>query len=405
VPLYTEPPGTEPFRTGLEVLEAEGFQSLRGKRVAVLTNPSGVTRDLRSTVDLVAAAEGVELAAIFAPEHGFSGVHAAGEKVGDARDPQGGVPVHSLYGATRRPSPEMLTGVDVVLFDVQDIGVRTYTYLSTLLEVLTAAASAGVEVWVLDRPVPIGADRVEGPVLEAGAESFVGAHTVALRHGLTAGEFALLVNDERRIGARLKVVAMQGYRREARFEDLGLPWVPPSPNIPTPATALVYAGTVLVEGTNLSEGRGTAQPFQLVGAPWLDGRRLAAELNRLRLPGVRFRAASFRPAASKYAGEDCSGIAFHVTDADAFEPVEAAVALLSTVRRLHPDELQFRAESFDRLAGGPRLRETIEGGKAAREIAAEWQEGLRAYVERRRGYLLYRRRRRNSRGRVETHEG
>lgn len=283
----------------------------------------------------------------------------------------------------------MLDGVEVILFDVQDVGVRTYTYLSTLVEVLRAAAERQVEVWVLDRPVPIGADRVEGPVLEAGRESFVGAHTVPLRHGLTAGEFARLVNRERRIGVRLRVVEMVGYHRDWPFSRTGLSWIAPSPNLPTPGSVLVYAGMVLVEGTNLSEGRGTTRPFQLVGAPWIDGRRLADDLNGRGLSGVIFREAYFTPSFSKHRGERCSGVEVHVVEPGAFRPVVAGVALLQAVRKLHPEAMRFHADAFDRLAGGSGLRTAIEAGVPLAAIVDSWSPALEAYRQRRQRVLLY----------------
>ncbi|MCZ6795395.1 MAG: DUF1343 domain-containing protein [Planctomycetota bacterium] len=381
--------GTTEFRTGLAVLEETGFAELRGRRVAVVTNPTGVNSRLRSVVDLLAEQPEVRLVAIFAPEHGVRGAAEAGEEVSDARDPRSGVPIYSLYGERRRPSPAMLDGVEVILFDVQDVGVRTYTYLSTLVEVLRAAAERQVEVWVLDRPVPIGADRVEGPVLEAGRESFVGAHTVPLRHGLTAGEFARLVNRERRIGVRLRVVEMVGYHRDWPFSRTGLSWIAPSPNLPTPGSVLVYAGMVLVEGTNLSEGRGTTRPFQLVGAPWIDGRRLADDLNGRGLSGVIFREAYFTPSFSKHRGERCSGVEVHVVEPGAFRPVVAGVALLQAVRKLHPEAMRFHADAFDRLAGGSGLRTAIEAGVPLAAIVDSWSPALEAYRQRRQRVLLY----------------
>jgi len=379
-----------PFLTGLEVLARDRFAALAGRRVGVVTNPTGVDRSLRSLVDLLAAAPGVELAAIFGPEHGARGAAQAGEQVGDARDPVTGAPVWSLYGETRRPSATMLAGIDVLVFDVQDIGVRAYTYLSTLVEVLAAAAASGIEVWVLDRPVPIGADVFEGPMLEPAQRSFVGAHEVPLRHGLTAGEFARLVNVERRIGARLRVVAMEGYRRTDAYGVTGAPWVAPSPNIPTIETALVYGGTVLVEGVaTLSEGRGTTRPFHLIGAPWLDARELVARLTKERLPGVLFRAAWFTPSASKYRDEHCAGVEIHVTDARAYRPVTVALAILDHARRLHPREFRWREDAFDRLAGTPSVRRDLDLGRSFREIVAGFAPALDAWAARRRACLLY----------------
>jgi uncharacterized protein YbbC (DUF1343 family) len=283
----------------------------------------------------------------------------------------------------------MLTGVDVVLYDIQDVGARTYTYLSTLIEVLLAAAERGIEVWVLDRPNPAGADIVEGPVLESAERSFVGPHEVALRHGLTVGEFALLANRERGIGARLRVVAMEGYSRALPFEATGLSWVSPSPNIPTVDTAFVYSGMVLLEGTNLSEGRGTTRPFRLVGAPWIDGEALVLRLRAEGIPGARLQAARFRPSASKFSGEDCRGIELHVTDRRAFRAVATAVRFLCAVRDLHPGKLQFHRETFDRLAGTESLRAAIESGADAESIVASWRSALETYLERRARVLLY----------------
>ena len=377
------------FRTGLEVLAAENFARLRGRRVAVLTNPTGVDRNLRSIVDLLASVPGVELVAIFGPEHGIRGSTEAGVKVQHAVHPTTGAPVYSLYGEIRRPTAEMLEGIEVLLYDLQDIGVRTYTYLATLVELMEAAAGRDLEIWVLDRPVPIGADRVEGPVLEAGRESFVGPHRVPLRHGLTAGEFARMANVERQIGARLLVVAMQGYERSMAYSETDLPWIAPSPNIPICDTALLYAGMVLVEGTNLSEGRGTTRPFHLAGAPWIDGNRLARELNRADLEGVIFRGTYFTPTFSKYRGEACSGVEVHITDSRKIRPVATAVALLQAVRRLYPDQLAFHAKSFDRLAGGSRLRQAIENGTGLEEILDGWKRELERYLQRRRRFLLY----------------
>jgi len=383
--------GAEVFRTGLEVAAAGGFRELKGKKVGLVTNPTGVDSRLVSLIDLLAEAEGVELKAIFGPEHGARGAAAAGAKVADAKDSSTGTPVYSLFGRNRSPADEVLKKLDVMIFDIQDIGVRTYTYLATLIKVMEAAAKNKVEVWVLDRPVPIGGETIEGPLLSKSFESFVGPHTLPLRHGLTAGEFARMVNKERKIGAVLKVVRMQGYTRRGWYSDSGLPWVAPSPNIPTPDTALVYAGMVLVEGVEtLSEGRGTTRPFKLVGAPWLDGRRLAKKLNSLRLPGVLFRAAWFKPSFSKFSGEECSGVELHVSDARAYRSVTVAVHLLSAIRKQHPGEFKFRERAFDRLAGTDTLRKALEAGKSPTVIVAGWKKGLAAFLKRRKPYLLYR---------------
>jgi uncharacterized protein YbbC (DUF1343 family) len=378
-----------PFATGLEVLAAEGFAGLRGRRVGVVTNPTGVDRRLRWLPDIIAALPGVTLGAILGPEHGARGAAAAGVHLADEVDPRTGVPVFSLYGSVRRPTPRMLEGLDVILFDMQDIGVRAYTYLSTLKEVLAACAESGKELWVLDRPVPIGGDVLEGPVLEAGFESFVGPHRTPLRHGLTAGEFALMVNEEAGVGANLKVCPMSGYRRGLEWPETSLPWVPPSPNIPAVETALAYAGAVLVEGTNLSEGRGTALPFLLVGAPWINGETLAAELERLALPGCLFRPAVFTPTASKHAGTECGGVQLHVTAERAFRSVAAAVALIQSARRLWPREFAFLPDAFDRLAGTSSLRRAIEADVPLADIVRSWEQGIEEFRRRRQRFLLY----------------
>jgi len=377
------------FRTGLDRLAEEDFAPLRGKRVGVVTNATGVDRELRGLPSLIASAGGVTLAAIFAPEHGFSGASAAGKLVEDSRDPATGVPVYSLYGSQRKPTREMLQGIDVLLFDLQDVGARPYTYLSTLVAVLEAAGECGVEVWVLDRPLAAGGRRIEGPVLEDSLRSFVGPHAIALRHGLTPGEFARLVRDERTLPVKLRVVSMEGYRSDVPYDSTGLVWVPPSPNIPTLDTAAVYSGMVLLEGTNLSEGRGTTRPFQLVGAPWVDPEATAAKLRQAKLEGVLFRPARFIPWDSKYEGEECGGVEIHVTGRSSVEAVRVAVTFLAAVRDLHPGKLEFRAETFDRLAGTRSLREALERGDSAREILESWQPALEAYRKRSRKYLLY----------------
>jgi uncharacterized protein YbbC (DUF1343 family) len=379
----------DPVRSGLDVLADGAFAPLAGRRVALVTNATGVDRSLRSGVDALASAQGVELRVIFSPEHGVRGESEAGSHVGDGRDERTGIPIHSLYGATRRPTCESFLGADVVLFDIQDVGVRTYTYASTLVEVLWAAAACGIEVWVLDRPVPIGADIVEGPVLEPARRSFVGAHTVALRHGLTMGEFARLVDVEAGIGANPRVIELEGYRRSMTFEETGLVWVPPSPNIPTVETALVYTGTVLIEGTNLSEGRGTTRPFHRVGAPWLDARAVVDSLGAAGLPGALFRAIAFTPTFSKFRGESCSGVEIHVTDRRAYRPVATAVALIAAVRALHPDRLELDASTFDRLAGTSTLREAILRGESYERIEEGWEATLDEYLERRERVLIY----------------
>jgi uncharacterized protein YbbC (DUF1343 family) len=378
-----------PATSGLDRLVEEGFASLRGKQVGVVTNQSGVDRRLRHIADLLRAAPGVRLQALFGPEHGVRGMAQAGAAVADALDPQTGVPVYSLYGERRKPICEQLRGLDCLLFDLQDVGVRTYTYLSTLVLCLEAAAECGVEIWVLDRPNPLGGVRVEGPVLEKAQESFVGCHPLPLRHGLTIGEFARLVNEERGIGARLRVVPLSGWRREPALSGAAGPWVAPSPNLPAPMSALLYAGFVLLEGTSLSEGRGTTRPFQLFGAPWLDAAAMVRALEAMDLPGGRFRATGFVPTFSKHQGEACQAVEVHVEDPEAFRPVLTACAALAAAARLHPGDFTFHAATFDRLAGTARLRESLMAGEDPRALERQWESGLEDYRRRVGPFLIY----------------
>ncbi len=363
---------------------------MKGKRVGLITNSAGVDSRLRPTAQLLAGADGVQFAALFAPEHGLAGSLAAGERVEDRRDPVTGVPVHSLYGKTRRPTAEMLRGIDVLIYDLQDVGARPYTYLSTLVGALESARAAGIELWVLDRPDPLGGRAIDGPVLDRKFESFVGPHAVPLRHAMTPGEFARLVNEERGIGARLRVVAMEGWRRGMAWEETGLPWVAPSPNIPTPATCHVYPGFVLIEGTNLSEGRGTTRPFHLFGAPWLDGRAVAEWLNLSGLAGVAFRAVEFTPTDSKHRGALCGGVEVHVLDPAAFRAAAAVVEVLRAVMARHPAEFKFLPESFDRLAGSDALRRALEEKARPEAITGSWAPGQEDFLRRRARFLLYR---------------
>ena len=384
-------PGTASARVlpGIDVLIGEGFPGLQGRRLGLITNASGVDSRLRPTSEILAAVPGLKLVAIFAPEHGVQGALQAGMEVGDLKDPVTGAAVHSLYGSVKKPTGKMLEGIDLLIYDIQDVGARPYTYLSTLRGALEAAAEAGIEIWVLDRPDPLGGQILDGPVLSRDAESFVGPHEVPLRHGLTPGEFARMMNAERGIGARLKVVALKGWKRGMAWRATGLSWVAPSPNIPTPESCLLFPGFVLLEGTNLSEGRGTTRPFQLFGAPWLDARRCAAELNRLGLEGVIFRATEFIPSDSKHRGKACGAVEVHVRDPGRFRACAAAVAAISVVRRLHPRELRIEAGTFDRLSGGNGLRLALERGDAPLKIAASWTPALADFRTRRGPHLLY----------------
>ncbi|HJS34153.1 MAG TPA: DUF1343 domain-containing protein [Pseudoxanthomonas sp.] len=379
-------------RLGIDVLLSSRLDLLRGKRVGLVTNATGMDRALRSTVDRFAARTDFTLVALFGPEHGVRGDVQAGDTVASSRDAATGLPVHSLYGEHREPTPAMLAGVDVLVFDIQDVGTRFYTYPYTLAGVMRAAKRAGIPVIVADRPDPLGGVRVEGPVLDPALASFVGMFPIPIRHGMTIGELATLFNARFGIGAELHVVTMQGWRRGDEPLRGALPWVPPSPNMPTPDTALVYPGMGLLEGTNVSEGRGTTRPFETVGAPWVDAQALAARLNALGLPGVRFRATWFTPTFSKHAGQVCGGVQLHVTDRAAFLPVRTGIAVLKALHDQHPKDFAFlpgEPPFFDRLAGVDDLRAAIARGDTLDVIEARWQPGLAAFEVLRRQHLLY----------------
>jgi len=379
-------------KVGLEVLLEEGFERLRGERVGIVTNHTGVTRGFRHLVDL-ALEHGVEVAALFAPEHGIRGDLPPGSRVEDGVDPATGLPVYSLYGVRLKPPAEVLSELDAVVYDIQDVGARFYTYISTLYYVLEAAGEAGTRVVVLDRPNPVTGVAVEGPVLDPQLRSFVGVWPLPIRHGLTVGELACLLNEEAGLGAELEVVEMRGWARSMWFEETGLPWVPPSPNMPTPGTALVYPGTCLLEGTNVSEGRGTTKPFELVGAPWLDERALIEELETLPLRGVALRPATFVPMWGKYAGEVCRGVQVYVTDRRSFEPVKFGLLLVWALRRLHPRDFRFLGSEgsyhFDLLVGRREARQLIERGCEPEELLGLAQLGLSEYERRRQRFLRY----------------
>ena len=383
--------------TGAEQLRDEGFARLRGRRVGLLTNPSGVTADLRSLVDLLATAEGVELVALFGPEHGLAASAAAGELIGEEIHPRYGVPIHSLYGAQQAPTEASLAGLDLLVVDLPDIGSRFFTYNATVALVLEVCGRVGVPVLILDRPNPIGGVVIEGPLLDPAQSSFVGMLPIPIRHGLTLGELALLANGTQGYGADLTVLPVQGWRRDMLYPATGLPWVVPSPNVPTLATAIVYPGTCLFEGTMLTEGRGTTLPFELIGAPWLDADRLAEELNALALPGLRWRAAAFTPGHGRiYVNEVCYGVQLHPTDPVVLRPVTAALHLIAAARRLVPGRHGWREPwvaggqlPIDLLSGSTMLREAIDADATVEEIVASWEGELARYDAARQEFLLY----------------
>lgn len=366
---------------------------LQGKRVGLVTHPAAVLPDLSGAVDALLRA-GVGLTALFGPEHGLDGSAADGAPVDDAVDPYTELPVYSLYGAVQEPAPEVLAGVDVLVFDMQDVGVRFYTYMSTLFYVLRGAGRAGTPVVVLDRPNPINGLTMEGPPVLPGFESFLGVVPVPIRHGLTMGEMAHWMNGEHALGADLTVVAMRGWRRTMWFDEAmgtstGLPWVPTSPAMPHLSTATLYPGLCLLEGTNVSEGRGTALPFEICGTPWIDGHVLAERLNGLALPGVRARAARFVPGSGKFAGQMCGGIQLHVTDRNTLRPLTLGLHLLAALRDLYPDQFTWRASHFDRLVGSDEVRHALERAKPVEQIVQGWEETLAEFDQRRQAHLLY----------------
>ncbi len=391
----------ERVRSGLDVLVEKRFAPLRGLAVGLVCNPTAVDRRLRHAADLLCEAPDVRLAALFGPEHGIRGDIQYMAAVGEERDPRTGAPVHSLYGSdakSLRPDPRMLRGLDALVFDIQDVGSRYYTYQATMLFCMEEAARADIAFFVLDRPNPIGGRSVEGPGIVPGFESFCGSHDVAVRHGLTVGELAGLYREERSLDVALRVIPCRGWRRRMYQRDTGLPWVFPSPNMPTPETALVYPGMCLLEGTNVSEGRGTTRPFELFGAPWLDGGRLAEALAAERLPGVRFRPVSFAPTWDKHAGMRCHGVEVLVVDRETFRPFRTGVACIAAARAQDPGRFRWRTEAyefvegvpaFDLLCGSARERETIERGGRWRDLATAWTIEERAFAKRRARHLLY----------------
>jgi uncharacterized protein YbbC (DUF1343 family) len=374
--------------TGLARLAREEFAAVKGRRVAVLTHPAAILPDASHAVDVLLSG-GVDVKALLGPEHGVRGSAQAGFSETSAVDPGTGLPVVDTYLRGPEEIAHRLTelGVDTVLVDLQNVGARFYTYESSLYDVIRTAALAGIAVLVADRPNPIGGAAVDGPVLEPAYASFVGRAPIAVRHGLTMGELARLFAAQ--LGAPAPEAArLAGWRRDMLFAETGLPWVPPSPNLPTPASALVYPGTCLFEGTQVSVGRGTTTPFELLGAPWLDD-SWARDLRARNLPGVLFRAVHFVPVADLHAQTPCCGVQLHVTDPRAFDPLRTAIYMLTSVWRGWPDELGFRESAFDRLSGTNRIREAVLAGLGAEEIVELWQAQAAAFRALRESALMY----------------
>lgn len=388
----TEPVAAEVL-PGVDVLFRDSVHLVRGRRVGLITNPTGMDRSGRSTIDRLHEHPEVELVTLFAPEHGLRAAEGEGRFIEDSIDPATGLPVVSLYaGSKRAPSPDDLAALDVVIFDMQDVGARYYTYVYSMALAMEAAGGAGVPFVVLDRPNPIG-DAVHGNVLDPAFATFVGLYPVPMRHGLTAGELARLFRGEFGIEVDLTVVPVAGWDPSREFDATGLPWVAPSPNMPDPTSALHYPGTCLFEGTNLSVGRGTDRPFQQVGAPWLDGEALAAALGALGLPGVRFEPVTFTPRGAtdgKWDGEAVSGVRFVATDPARYDPTRAAVAVLVQARAQAGEWWEWNAAHFDRLAGTDALRIGIEAGEGPEDLTAAWSEQRAAFEARAAPYRLYR---------------
>ena len=381
--------GTHAVVPGIEVLMNKEAALVRGKRVGLITNHTGVDRKLRHDIDLLNAMPKVDLAALFSPEHGLAGMVQAGTRIRSRLKNDWGIPIHSLYGDTTRPTDEMLRHLDVLVYDIQDVGARYYTYLTTLRNCLQAADQHQIPLIVLDRPNPIGGLTIEGRVLDLRHQSFVGPAAMPARYGLTPGELAGWMKSGMDLKCSLTVVRMSHWERRHWYNDTGLIWIPPSPNVPSTATALVYVGMCLLEGTNLSEGRGTATPFEIVGSPWVDGPELVKAMNRLNLPGVAFRNCRFRPNASKFAGQVCEGLQLHVIDQGRFQPLRTALHLIAYLRSAYSRHFEWRERHFDRLAGSEEVRLGIDGGRPVAEMLDAWQQQLRSFEKERSAFFLY----------------
>ena len=386
-------------RPGIETLFADYSDSLRGRSVGVIVNHTSKDKDGVHLVDRLVNS-GIAVSAIFAPEHGFRGGAAAGQHVQDGIDTVSGARIYSLYGTTRKPLPEMLKRADLLLYDIQDVGARFYTYISTMGYAMQAAAEQDIPFWVLDRPDPITGDKVGGPVLEEDFRSFVGLYPIPVRYGMTPGELARMIAGEGWLdfpnGYQPKVIPLRGWKRGVWYDQTDLPWIAPSPNMPDLETATVYPGLCLIEGTNVSEGRGTPNPFLQIGAPWINGKRLSQELNKMRLPGVVFEPIQFTPEEiagkavnPKYEGEQCGGVRIRVIDREQFRAVATGVQILAKVQQLHPAEFQWREAAIDRLYGSDALRIAIAQGKSIDALISSWGEELQEFRKKRKRYLMY----------------
>jgi uncharacterized protein YbbC (DUF1343 family) len=361
------------MKLGLDKLQEEDFRSIRGKRIGLMTNPSAVNSRLVSAYDVFRQAKGFQLAAFFGAEHGIKASVADGEHIYSTIDALTGLPVYSLYGASFRPTAEMLADIELMVCDIQDIGARYYTFLWTMSHIIEVCGELGISVMILDRPNPIGA-AVRGRGLEAKFSSLVGRYDIPIQHGMTLGEMLSYLNAKYNSKpAELNIMEIEGWKRNQYWNETGLTFVTPSPNMPHPVAAYHYPGSCLVEGTNLSEGRGTALPFEIVGAPFLDGPKLADSLNTYNLAGIRFRAHSFRPSASKYVGQACEGIQAHITDLQSYNPLKTWLAVIREIRQTYPEQFEWNPH-FERLTGSDTVRQAIDIGESVESVMAGWDD-------------------------------
>jgi uncharacterized protein YbbC (DUF1343 family) len=375
---------------GVEVFLSDVPPALRGKRVGLITNASAIDRSKTPVIDLIARHKDLKLVALLAPEHGIRGTAAAGEKISDETDAKTGVPIFSLYKSEDRgPAPEMLKDVDVLIYDLQEVGGRTWTYVSTMGLSMQAAAKKGIPFVVLDRPNPIGGEIVEGALLDPKFKSFVGMYRIPARHGMTVGELATFINATDGVGANLIVARAANWQRSQWLDDTGLPWTNPSPNLRSFAALQSYPGSVYFEGTNLTEGRGTDRPFEQIGAPWLNAAAVASVMNEKRLPGIRFEAVTLavEPSAAKFKGQTIPGIRFAITDKHAYRPVRTSLVLIDEIRRQHPRDFAW-SKTIDRLTGSDKVRLAIEGGRLP-ALLDDWDREAAAFRESRKPFLLY----------------
>jgi uncharacterized protein YbbC (DUF1343 family) len=371
--------------TGIDVLEAQKFAPLGGKRVGLITNQTGIDRNRRSTIDLLAHAPGVKLVALFSPEHGIRGTFDA--RVSSTTDEATGLPVYSLYGETERPTDAMLAGLDVLVFDIQDAGVRFYTYITTMGYAMEAATAHHVAFYVLDRPDPLGGERIEGPMLDPDRTNFVGYFPMPVRMAITLGEMAQMFNAEKKIGCDLHVIRMRNWRRQMWFSDTSLPWVNPSPNLHSPEEGILYPGLEILQAGGVSVGRGTARPFELMGAPWIRGEELAAYLNRRAIPGVRFEPEKFTPDSGLYKGELCEGLRVVLTDRDKLQVMRMGIEIASALGKRYPGKFD-TAKMIELVGNAATIKQLMEGGDPAATVAS-WEKDLEAFRKLRAKYLLY----------------